>query len=69
MKSIFFIAGEIDVSDYNDFSEQATIMHQYAEEFKKLKIIFGNSYHGTGLQLSQGLNDEIIDWIHLRLNE
>lgn len=69
MKSIFFVAGEMDVSDYNDFSEQAAIMYQFAEEPKKLKIISGNSNHGTRLLQSYDLNNEIVDWINLRLNE
>jgi cephalosporin-C deacetylase-like acetyl esterase len=69
MKSIFFVAGEMDVSDYNDFSEQAAIMYQFAEEPKKLKIISGNSNHGTRLLQSYGLNNEIVDWVNLRLNE
>jgi len=69
MKSIFFIAGKMNVSDYNDFSEQAAIMYHYTEEPKKLKIISGISNHGTRLLQSYGLKNEIVDWINLRLNE
>lgn len=69
MRSIFFIAGEMDVTEYNHFAEQATAMNQAAEEPKKLKIIAGNSDHGTRLLQSTGLNEEIVDWINLNMNE
>lgn len=69
MRSIFFVAGEMDVSDYNNFAEQANLMYQVTKEPKKLKIISGNSDHGTRLLQSTGLKEEIVDWINLRMNE
>ena len=64
IKSAFFIAGELDVNQTANFAEEAAALYEIAEEPKKLKILPGNSAHGTDLLISPGLNQEIIDWIN-----
>jgi len=69
INSAFFIAGELDANQAVNFAEEAAALYEIAEEPKKLKILSGNSSHGTDLLISPGLNQEIIDWINARFNK
>lgn len=64
INSAFFIVGENDNGGGIDFPGEAVKLFELASEPKKLKVIAGNSAHGTNLLTEGGLNEEIIDWIN-----
>jgi len=71
LKSVLYIAGADDKTETPsgvvDYPGDARALYAMTANPRKLLIIPSSSLHGTGLLESPQVNDEIINWIRLRL--